>query len=220
MWGGAFNPIIPVAAEVPAPWKSPPFDDPTGAELTRGYLDFFEPDVFVECESGIAAQADLGDATLDYGQPRAVPLNAFFEHEKDKRPVIPFGLNISDVYQDVFDREFKFVRRQNQRVVLFEKGAKCDAFIDAAFGGFPEEGFLSPLAKNYTQAFQADHLAPTPDNWIQVHRERYATPPCMILSVSPNPIMTTSRSLCWIRAIPWTSLTSGIFDNLSHMLFQ
>ena len=50
--GGIFNPIIPVATDVPEEWKNLPFDNPRASELTRGYLDFFEPDVFVECETG------------------------------------------------------------------------------------------------------------------------------------------------------------------------
>lgn len=114
---------------------------------------------------------------LDYGKPRVVPLDAFFERrDRDKRPAIPFGLSVDDLYQDLFDREFKFVRRQNQQVVLFEKGSTFDAFIEATFGAFPEEGFLSPLAKSYSQAFDPAHLTPTADNWIKVFREGYPTP--------------------------------------------
>src|SRR5438105_1728518 len=66
MWGGCFNPIIPVTAELPAEWKAPPFDDPSPVVLTRGYLDFFEPDVFVECEHDLATLAGLAETTLEY----------------------------------------------------------------------------------------------------------------------------------------------------------
>jgi putative endonuclease len=156
LWGGPFNPIIPIAPDVPGPWKEPPFDEPTGAELAKGYLDFFEPDVFVECEPGIAAQVGLGDMPLDFGEPRVVSIDTFFEYAKNKDPIVPFGLSIASVYQDVFDREFKFVRRQNRRVVVFERNSVSDSFIDAAFGGFPDEGFLSPLAMSYIQAFEAE----------------------------------------------------------------
>ena len=56
LWGGAFNPIIPVYEETPEPWSEHPFPSLAGPEVTRGYLDFFEPDLFVESETGLAAQ--------------------------------------------------------------------------------------------------------------------------------------------------------------------
>jgi hypothetical protein len=47
LWGGIYNPIIPVCATLPDAWRHPHFREITGPELARGYIRFFEPDVFV-----------------------------------------------------------------------------------------------------------------------------------------------------------------------------
>src|SRR5713226_5118577 len=66
LWGGIYNPIIPVCNELPDKWRKPPFRDPTGEELAKGYVDFFEPDVFVESEPGLASLAGVADIVLSY----------------------------------------------------------------------------------------------------------------------------------------------------------
>lgn len=179
LWGGAFNPIIPVCDELPEPWKEHPFPTPTGMDVTRGYLDFFEPDVFVESESGLAARAGVADLGLAYGEPRVVSLNAFFEPREPRQsdpPKVPFGLTVLDVYQELYDRQFQFVRRHDSRVALFDGSADHDPFVEAAFGGFPTEGFLAPLAKAYREVFDPLLLQPSAATWVKVTKEGRATP--------------------------------------------
>jgi hypothetical protein len=54
LWGGAYNPIIPVCSSIPDCWRDDPFLDPSPTELANGYINFFEPDVFVEAREGLA----------------------------------------------------------------------------------------------------------------------------------------------------------------------
>jgi hypothetical protein len=42
LWGGIYNPIIPVCAALPETWRDQPFREITGPELARGYVRFFE----------------------------------------------------------------------------------------------------------------------------------------------------------------------------------
>lgn len=178
LWGGAFNPIIPVCDELPEQWTDPPFRTLTGTEVTRGYIDFFEPDVFVECEIGLAARAAVADLKFTYGEPRVVPLDAFFDPPEPRsgQPRVPFGLTVLDVYQELYDRQFQFVRRHDNRVALFEHSTDHDAFVQAAFGGFPAQGFLAPLAKAYREAFDPLLLEPSAATWIKVIKEGCMTP--------------------------------------------
>jgi len=176
LWGGAYNPIIPVCTELPEPWTDRHFKSPSALEFARGYLNFFEPDVFVEAEQGFASRLGLGDLRLSYGSPRIVSLKEFFEPEVDKRRDVPFGLSISDLYQDLYEREFQFVRRHERRTVLFGRGSTHDAFIEASLGGFPSEGLLAPLEKLYVDCFNPLRLAPSAENWIRTIKER-AKPP-------------------------------------------
>lgn len=179
LWGGPFNPIIPVCKETPEAWSEHPFPNPTGPELTRGYLDFFEPDFFVESETGLAARAGLADLKLTYGEPRVVSLDAFFDPpdpRRSRQPRVPLGLTVLEIYQELYDRQFQFVRRHDSRVAVFDSAPEHDAFIEAAFGGFPAQGFLSPLAKAYREAFDPVQLQPSAEAWMKVARDRYATP--------------------------------------------
>src|SRR6266508_3930527 len=59
LWGGVYNPIIPVFRTAPQEWKPEPFERVKGLAVAKGYIDFFEPDVFVESESGLLERAGL-----------------------------------------------------------------------------------------------------------------------------------------------------------------
>jgi hypothetical protein len=179
LWGGFYNPIIPVSSTVPEVWKELHFPEPDGLRLAKGYLEFFEPDVFVEAESGLAAQIGLADTEIDILHSRVMPLDAFFKPSLDRDSRMPFGLNIFDLYKDLYEREFKFVPRHDRRVALFENGSSDDdAFVEAAFGGFPKSGVLEPLAQAYVNAFDPEQLIPNAANWARVLKDRSA-PHCI-----------------------------------------
>ncbi len=115
LWGGIYNPIIPVCTTLPEAWRDPPCRDVTGIQLARGYIKFFEPDVFVETQDGLANEIGLSDAELEYGEPRAIPISVFSDPNPDRVPQ-PFGTNILHVYRSLYEREFRFVSRDGDRV--------------------------------------------------------------------------------------------------------
>jgi hypothetical protein len=79
LWGGYFNPIIPVTKALPAVWKEEPYQRLTGTDLTDGYLHFFEPDVFVEAEEGLAERAGIKDDPIGIGAGRVIKLDEFVQ---------------------------------------------------------------------------------------------------------------------------------------------
>jgi hypothetical protein len=177
LWGGFYNPIIPVSNTIPDVWKDPDFPDPSGLRLAKGYLDFFEPDVFVEAESGLAAQVGLADTEIDIGHSWVMPLDALFGPHRHRDSQMPFGVNIFDLYKDLYEREFKFVSRHNHRIALFEKGSSDDdAFVEAAFGGFPKLGPLEPLAQAYMNSFNPEKLMPNATGWAKALKDGFRVP--------------------------------------------
>ena len=82
LWGGLFNPIIPICENVPDWWSEAPFPERSRSELAHGYIRFFEPDVYVEAEPGLADQIGLVTGNLGYGEPRLLPVSAFFEQRR------------------------------------------------------------------------------------------------------------------------------------------
>src|SRR4051812_19846150 len=59
LWGGAYNPIIPVFNKPPTEWKSEIYKRFEGTAVAKGYVRFFEPDVYVEAEAGLLEKAGL-----------------------------------------------------------------------------------------------------------------------------------------------------------------
>src|SRR5258708_2248000 len=126
LWGGFYNPIIPVCASIPNPWKSPPQRDRTGTELANGYIDFFEPDVYVEATPGLSTHLNIGGRELEFGHPRVLPITTLLEEASDQRDHPPVGLSMFWPYKALYEREFKFVARHDHRVALFEGAAPED----------------------------------------------------------------------------------------------
>ena len=177
LWGGAFNPVIPVCSVIPGRWQDNPFPTPSPADLARGYVNFFEPDVFVETKDGLAASMGLPQSKLDFQRPRIVPLDAFFETNEQRRSVVPFGTCIFQVYKDLYEREFKFVRRhEHDGIAILETDAASALFVGAAFGAFPSSGPLAPISQAYVDAFDPVRLAANVENWIRVVKEGFRLP--------------------------------------------
>ncbi len=177
LWGGVYNPIIPVCASIPESWKSPPLRDPTGTQLANGYIDFFEPDIYVEAAPGLSTHLNIKGRELDLGQGRVSSITTLLAaaSEQDDNP--PVGLSMFGLYKALYEREYKFVTRQNHRVALFEGAAPEDEpFLDAAWGGFPQTGMLQPLAQAYRDAFAPQVLKANAKNWTKTWQDGYRFP--------------------------------------------
>ena len=59
LWGGLYNPIIPVFRRPPSAWKNSFLPHEKITEIITGYIRFFEPDVYVESERGLIEKAGL-----------------------------------------------------------------------------------------------------------------------------------------------------------------
>ncbi len=172
LWGGAFNPIIPVCEELPEAWRFHPAVDPSPAQLAAGYISFFEPDVFVESRPGLAEKAGVHELKLDFMRARAARLDDYFE----ERPHIPFGLDCRGAYQAIWNREFKFQPSLERHVGVFERGGPDSPFTEMAFGGFPEGGPLAQFARAFRESFAAAEFPQTAEAWAKAVGERFATP--------------------------------------------
>lgn len=69
-------------------------------------------------------------------------LDTFFEVDERRKSGVPFGTNIFDIYKDLYEREFKSVPRNEQRVSIIDAKPAVAPFIEAAFSGFPATGLL------------------------------------------------------------------------------
>src|SRR4051812_45873983 len=76
LWGGKYNPIVPVFRQVPSWWDRHNLRFESAKQITNGYLDFFEPDFLVETEPGLANG-------LNFAGSRVLPIAELLPDEKN-----------------------------------------------------------------------------------------------------------------------------------------
>jgi hypothetical protein len=176
VWGGIYNPIIPVFSKPPKAWATEPFDRIRGIGVAKGYIRFFEPDVYVEAEKGLLELVGLGavrDRLTVY--PDVLMLADLLKPEQHKDWCEPaFGLNIHDVQLHLYQIDQQFTKRDQREniIVTPEKGSGISELI---FGVFPTQKSVAHIARGYHNAFKPTKLEPSPDSWKKAFGENAVT---------------------------------------------
>jgi len=174
LWGGRYNPIIPFFEDVRPRWIST-HQRAEGADVARGYIDFFEPDVLIEATVGMSARLGWSDKGSYFRLPRVVPLDKFYKVDDRGRVEIAAGIDIINVIQHLYDREYKYQRRHKVPYATVEV-AQDDAFFDVFPGGFPEDEALAYIANAYRDVFEPEVLPPTAATSLRMINEGFAGP--------------------------------------------
>lgn len=177
LWGGVFNPIIPVFKRAPKEWRPEIYQRFKGAEVAKGYARFFEPDVYVETEKGLLEEAGLGALRQKHGiEKQIVTLKEFLEPEQGRNWSEPtFGLNICDVLAHIYRTEQQFVRRDNQESV-YVSPERGDCAADVMFGVYPTPKAVKYIERTYRDVYQPEAVKSTPDTWRRVFLKGAMTP--------------------------------------------
>lgn len=177
LWGGCYNPIIPVFRTPPKEWRSERFDRVKGLAVAKGYINFFEPDVFVESEDGLLEEAGLGALREKHSlNPNVVALKKFLEPQENRDWSEPaFGLNIVDVFRHLYDTEHRF-QSTEKRLSALVKPERGSGIVEAVFGVFPQQRDTDYIAKGYKDIFTPEELEARPETWLKVFKEGAKTP--------------------------------------------
>jgi hypothetical protein len=167
LWGGIFNPIIPVTTKLPDAWRREPYRELSGTGLADAFIRFFEPDVFVEAEKGLATKAGVKIPEHSI-HDRVVALQDFVRKDTPRRADFAFGLNIFDAYRDLYERKYQFVTRKRRRFVLFND--KSNAYCEAVFGIFPQHSELTYIRDGYIEVFEPEKKICSLENCLDVLR--------------------------------------------------
>ena len=149
LWGGVHNLIIPFFKKTPKNWEDRRFRPPSASSVLKGYLDSFDPDYVV-----VKDKKGLSDTLFDKER-----LLSFEEvlNIKDDYP-ISFGVDVTDLYWHLYDKEFKFERRHPIKV-FYPKPAKEISLLSACcFGEFPTSKEMGHVKKNYLHCFNPKEL--------------------------------------------------------------
>ena len=172
LWGGAYNPIIPVFRNRPRDWRPDVPDSLTGAQIARGYVEFFEPDVFVEAEPNLLERIGLSAlrTTPVLNSPVISPDALLACRRNRDWSELEVGLGIMDVLKDVYENERRFELR-DARPAYSVKRRPGTGLVEALFGLYPNEEPSSHFARAYGDVFKPTVVDATPDTWIKVYMD-------------------------------------------------
>ncbi len=147
VWGGRYCPMIPVFRTAPSAWlkNRSTRRRPSAREIAQGYLRLFEPDYLVETVPG------LGGA-LHFPKERVLSLNKVLEPGKGVR----HGVDAAELYGALYAKEYRFLRRDSQPVMLprlIDRG--LELMSAAWFGAFPKDPAFAYMETAYLRALGA-----------------------------------------------------------------
>lgn len=164
-------PLIPVMPRLPKAWRGEAFRQPTPAKVTRGYLNFFEPDALVQTAEGQFEAAGLSDTRDWKGRNRFRMLDELVSSEPGRLPHLDIGVSMHQVYEQLFRDEFQFKKRAEPRILDFVGGDRtASLFFEACYGTFPEDERLGYIRSYYQGAFAAETVTPSPETWAAIER--------------------------------------------------
>jgi hypothetical protein len=172
LWGGMFNPIIPVCSTLPGSWRKERFEKITGKGLADAYIRFFEPDVFVEVEAGLAKEVGIA-ASIRSISDRVVSLKQFVGSDARRRADFVFGLSALDIYRELYQKTFKFAPRKKRKVAIFTDD---DPYCEVVFGAFSHSRPLDYMKKAYVDICEPDQYSASPSNCLRIIKEGHFTP--------------------------------------------
>jgi len=172
LWGGLYNPIIPVFTRPPKEWKDDLFSK-NGKEIAKGYISFFEPDVFVEAEKGLIEKVGVVGLKSDHSEKKVTLLDNFFENEYRGLNEPEFGQSVFDILEDVYEKERKFQLRDEHPAIY---SANQNLFSEACIGCYPLHKRTEYLKKQYFDIYRPEETKPSPELWLKIYGDQCETP--------------------------------------------
>jgi len=147
LWGGVFNPIIPVYHRAPPTWNERPYSRYSAKEIVHNYIKAFEPDYLVKMSSEI-------DDPVGFEKERILEfsdLSKVEDADSDKS----VGMSVLDVYNALYDAEFKYVRKEPLVFYDFEqKESPSRIVFELAFGFFSNSSGSTTIKDAYHTLFK------------------------------------------------------------------
>ena len=169
LWGGMFNPIIPMFESVPTWLESEGFHFENPKQMINDYLDFFEPDFLVETEEGLAEE-------FGFDPERVRPLSDMIE-EPGGNYAHRYGLSVYGLYTDLFTKEFQFEQRHKYNVICVQPADTAFLnFAAANFGSFPTQERLRYFERDYKSIFNPQQIGLDAVRLSNLYQSHYLSP--------------------------------------------
>lgn len=199
LWGGIYNPIIPVFEQLPLRWARDTHEG--GLEIGKGYLRFFEPDVVVEAKEKMAESLGWHEIDQSWRTARRITLNEFVAAgSHGQRPALHCGLEVTSAYQASYDEAYRFTARHPREVALIDPDNSGDGFLEICAGAFPKGELLGNVSPFFEAAFSPRKFDNTAKSYLEVIAGSMPTP----LSVGAHSIEASFSD--------WKDGTVFVFD--------
>ncbi|MBN2315094.1 MAG: hypothetical protein JXM79_14285 [Sedimentisphaerales bacterium] len=153
IWGGIYNPIIPFYKRAPQVWKDHKFGNPTSVEILRGYISTFQPDFMVKPDDcSIPPDIFPEKRTISPKDVLSPPLPQ--EYSPTRSPV-RFGVDMTDVYHEVYSKVFRFVQRHPQKTQIPSMQGHLRLLGACLWGLFPADKRLAYYEREFAEIFDA-----------------------------------------------------------------
>lgn len=144
LWGGVFNPIIPAFKRTPKNWEPHRVHKLIKPEeIISGYLEAFDPDIIVPV--GVCK-----DRVFPTGHREIVQLQDIVG-DIDDTHTSKYGVGFIEVLADFIDKELKFKRNDNLKLMFPKLSVSYNIFLASIFGK------LSPRAEEISTNYYGRH---------------------------------------------------------------
>ena len=145
LWGGSFNPIIPAYKRTPKKWEPHRVRKlPQPQEIITGYLDAFDPDIVVPVGVCEGREFQVGHRDV----VKLIDLISGISETHSPK----FGVGFLEVLADFVDKELKFKRNDDLKLVFPKLPRAFGLFLASIFGKLPSQ------AEQVTKGYFGKHL--------------------------------------------------------------
>jgi hypothetical protein len=175
LWGGMYNPIIPVFKTPPKEWQDARHEFVKGYDVAKGYVRFFEPDVYVEAEEGLLEKAGLESFRKDssFREP-VTSLKDFITKEYQGVNDPTFGQSVFDIFKDIYGKERRFVMRDEHPAIA--TSGNSDVFAELCIGIYPRGKDAQYLSQAYEEVYKPQRVKSNAETWLKIYRDSVVTP--------------------------------------------
>lgn len=139
-------------------------------------MRFFEPDIIVEAEPGLAGAIGYGALSNSGLEAQLISLDELHSEKwTGHRTELYVGQSVVDIYRADYEARHQFVLREDIPALLFEEDSLA-SLVEAVFGAFPKEEDASYFKNLYENSYSPKLVAPEPEAWLSVFRGN-AKPP-------------------------------------------
>jgi len=173
LWGGLYNPIIPVFKTTPKRWKGD--EHVKGYDIAKGYIRFFEPDVYVEAEEGLHIKAGLESFKTNTSfRNLVICLDEFISKEYRGVCQPAFGQGVFDILKFVYKNERRFkLRHENPAIDI---PGNSDVFSEACIGVYPDDDHGRYISDAFKNVYEPKGVKSTFETWLNIYADGLVTP--------------------------------------------